>query len=99
MAKVINLTERMKFEEKPVIRIKDQEIKVNNDAPTVLRVMDSIGGGGSAKDIVNAYEKIFDESERKKVEELKLCFDDLVLLVNTAVELIVGGEETPSTGG
>ena len=45
MAKVIDITDRLSFEESPKLVIKGQEIGVNTDAPTMLKVMGLMGEG------------------------------------------------------
>lgn len=32
MSKIIDITDKLNFEEKPIIKVKDVEIKANNDA-------------------------------------------------------------------
>jgi hypothetical protein len=51
--------------------------------------------------ISKAYELIFDESEREKLEKLKLSFTDFQTIITEAINLVVGdttqGEEvTPA---
>ena len=36
MSKIIDITDKLNFEEKPIIKVKDVEIKANNDAVTML---------------------------------------------------------------
>ena len=43
MSKVIDITEKLNFEENPKLKIKDAEIEVNTDATTVLTLMQTIG--------------------------------------------------------
>lgn len=42
MSKVIDITEKLNFEENPKLKIKDAEIEVNTDATTVLTLMQTI---------------------------------------------------------
>ena len=43
----------------------------------------------------NMYNLLFGEKARKTIEELKLSFDDLKIVVQTAITLITGSEEEP----
>lgn len=95
MGKVVDITDRLSFEENPKLAIKGMEVEVNSDAPTMLKVMglmakDEPGAG----EIVQAYEMMFSEKERKKIEKLKLNFRDLIVMVQEAVQLIIGEEDS-----
>ena len=39
MAKVVDITSKLEFDGNPKLRIKDKEIEVIADAPTMLKVM------------------------------------------------------------
>lgn len=43
--------------------------------------------------VSNMYDLLFSEKARKTIEELKLSFDDLKIVVQTAITLIAGKEE------
>lgn len=101
MSKIIDITNKLNFEEKPIIKVKDVEIKANNDAVTMLKVValfDESGEGGSVKDILNIYNLLFDEENRKKVESLKLSFEDFSTLVMESAQFIVNNGEEPDEG-
>lgn len=93
MANVLDITDKLKFEESPKLLVKGKEIRVKDDAPTMLRVMALIGADPKPADIAAAYEEIFDEQARKVIEELRINFRGLVVLIQSAIELVVG---TPS---
>ncbi|MDF2610041.1 MAG: hypothetical protein K0R92_1515 [Lachnospiraceae bacterium] len=93
MGKVIDISDKLSFEENPKLKIKNVELEVNSDAATMLKIMQLIGEGSGVKpnDIVSMYELIFNENERKKVEKFKLQFNDFQILVMAAVDLVTGG--------
>lgn len=94
MAKVVDITERLAFDENPVLKIKDTELEVNADAETVLRIMGLMGGESTPKMIQEACELIFPEDSAEKLRALKLQFSDYAAVVSAAIELVVGsGEE------
>lgn len=95
MAKVVDITEKLNYEENPKIKVKDKEIEVNTDAATMLRVMGILSQNDETgpKEIIAMYELIFPEKERKKIEQLKLNFSDFVTLVYTAIGLITGEDD------
>lgn len=95
MGKVVDITDKLSFEENPKIKVKNAEYEVNSDAPTMLKIMQLLGDGEnvSANDVVSMYNLIFSESERKKIDKLKLQFTDFQTLVTTAIELVTGESE------
>ena len=92
MAIKINITEKLKFEEKPVLVIKDKEIAVNNGATIVLQVSDLMEDY-SPRNVLKSYELLFDEAEREKIEALKLSFKDFTTMIIDAMRLVAGDEE------
>lgn len=100
MAKKIDITEKLSFDENPKIVIKGTELEVNADAATVLQIMGIMNDSGSttAKDVLDMYNLIFPEKERKAIDKMKLSFADFNKIVECAVDLIVGGEEDTGEG-
>lgn len=92
MAKTIDITEKLNFEESPVLVVKGEKIHVNDDAVTMLAVMQLMGGDNPpVKDVMGAYEKLFSEKDRKVMEsKLKLKFSALMTVIQEAVALISG---------
>ncbi len=96
MSKIIDITEKLSFDTSPVIKIKDIELKVNDDASTALKMMAIMSDSGDnvgIKEIVDMYQLLFDENDRKKIDALKLKFTDFAELVKTAMGLVTGNEE------
>ncbi|MCI7085327.1 hypothetical protein MR988_04360 [bacterium] len=98
MSKIIDITDKLNFEEKPIIKVKDVEIKANNDAVTMLKVIalfDNDGKGVSVKNVLDIYNLLFDEENQQKIDSLKLSFEDFsTLVVNAAQAVINDNEET-----
>jgi len=92
MAKIIDITEKLNFEESPVLLIQGREIHVNDDAVTMLSVMQLMGAEEpSVKEIMKAYEQLFSAADRMIMEqELKLKFSALMTVIQEAVQLISG---------
>lgn len=91
MGKVVDITEKLTFDENPKLLIKGKELEVKADAPTVLKVMglmDSDAPG--AKEIMKAYELILPEKSRKEIDSMKLSFGDLIVVIQEAIQLIIG---------
>lgn len=100
MSRVVDITDKLNFEENPKLKIKDTEIEINGDAPTMLKVMQTVGAGEdvSPEEVVRAYELIFPEKSREKLEKLqdekgrKLNFEGLQTIIEEAINLIIGSE-------
>lgn len=91
--KRLDITEKLSFEEKPVLVIKDKEIELDNSAPTVLKVMGLMGEEAGSEEILQAYELLFDKQARKVVEALHLTFNDFATLIHAAVRLVAGSDD------
>ncbi|MFT4107744.1 MAG: hypothetical protein QM657_18475 [Lacrimispora sp.] len=89
MAKMIDITEKLTFDGNPSLIIKGKKLEVNADAPTMLRIMAlmSVNDIGP-KEVVEIYDMIFPDKSKKEVEKLGLNFNDLIIVVQEAVELI-----------
>lgn len=93
MAKIIDLTDRLSFDENPKIIIHGKEIEVNSDAPTILKVMSIMDGSESEiSAMTKAAELLFTDKSRKVIEGLKLSFANYVKLLEAAVSLATGNE-------
>jgi hypothetical protein len=107
MSKIIDITNKLNFEEKPIFKINDVEIEANNDAIAMLKIVaifENDNGKIKTSDILDVYNLLFDEENQKKIEILKLNLKDFTTFVmETAQTLINDGEEvkgetkTPAT--
>lgn len=96
MAKKIDITEKLNFEEKPVIVIKGTEIEVNDDAMTMLKIMAKMDDAGNVSPAVLAEmaEMLFTEQGKKNLDSLGLTMRDYSVVIETAMDMITGdGEE------
>lgn len=99
MSKIIDITEKLNFEDRPIIKVKDIEIEANNDAVTMLKVIalfdnDKKEKGMNVADILSAYTLLFDEDNQKKVENLNLSMTDFTTLIIESAGLLINGEDT-----
>lgn len=104
MSKIIDITNKLNFEEKPKILVKGTEIEVNNDAISFIKTVALFDSEDSIKtsDILSALELLFDEENREKIAKLHLSFVDLSTVIKTATELIADNDsegeiQTPAT--
>lgn len=100
MAKRIDITDKLDFEEKPIIVIKGEEIKVNDEATTILQAS-QLMENFTSDNIIKVYELLFDKSEREKIDKMKLSFRDFSKTIAEAAKLIAGDDMgeilTPAT--
>lgn len=96
MSKIIDITDKLDFDGNPKIKIKNQEIEVNADASTMLKIMGVLGDKDEPgpKEVMDMYNLMFDPPERKKIEKMNLRFKDFTMVVYTAIGLIQG-DDTP----
>lgn len=91
MAKVIDITDKLSFDENPKLEIKGRQYEVNTDARTVLEIMGAFNSKSEVEAALEAYEKMFKEKDRKELN--KLAFKDLQVVISEAMQLVQGGEE------
>lgn len=92
--KVIDITEKLNFEEKPKIKIRDVEITVNNRAVSILKLMPKLNKANvSLDDIMDTINELVSEEDIKKLESLDLNLEDFITFFKSAIELITGDIE------
>ena len=93
MAKIIDITDKLKFEENPKLVIKGEEFEVNTDAATVIEIIGAFEGDDEAKAVVKAYEKLFSVEAWEKLAAKKFSMTDLRIRIKSAMELVQGGDD------
>lgn len=90
MGKVLDITEKLKFEENPALIISGKKYEVNADANTMIEVMAEIGSGDdmSPASISKLCKMIFTNKAQKDLEKLHLKFEDYTTAVSEAINLI-----------
>ena len=97
MAKVIDITDKLNFEESPAITIKGQVYKVNDSAETMLKLMGLFDDRPETEAVPAADELLFSEEDRERLKGLNLNFKDFMTLIEEAMDLVRGGDDdTPS---
>jgi hypothetical protein len=97
MAKRIDITDKLNFEEKPIIVVKGKEIEVNNDASTVLKILGRVEDEGTENlsSLTAMADMLFTEQGKKNLESLSLNINDYAKVVGIAMDLVIEDEETP----
>lgn len=95
MKNVVDITEKLSFDENPKLIIKDREYEVNADAETILKVMGLMGDGHNVRPdaVREVYELLFKEKDRKTISGMKLLFKDFQQVIMSAIDLATGGGE------
>ena len=96
MAKIINITEQLNFEDKPKLKIKNITIEVDDSATNALKLMEIMSNAGenpTINDLNSMYHAVFSEADRAKIDKLSLNINDFSVLINAAMSLITGGQE------
>lgn len=91
-----NLTEKLKFDEDPVLQIRDTELTIKSDAETVLQLLDIVANKGELAGASEAMKLLLSEEDREKLSELHLKTKDYITAMMAAVNLALG--EDPDEG-
>lgn len=92
MAKVVDITEKLSFDENPKLKIRDVEVEVNADAETMLRIMGEFSNKNEMQASLGAFELMFSEKEREKILKQKPTAKDLMEIIQCAMSMIMGEE-------
>ena len=98
--KVLDITDRLKAQEQPVMKMFSQEFPINDDAVTLLSVMELMEGDVGMLEIKDAAILIFGEDGFRRLAELKLNLENFALVVEIAMSMVTGeteGEEMNPT--
>lgn len=93
MAKVVDITEKLSFDDNPKLIIKGEEFEVNSDATTVLQMMGDFSNKSEIDASLSAYERMFSEKDRKRIEKMKLPFKDLMKIIEEGMNLVMGEDD------
>lgn len=95
MAKVVDITEKLSFDENPVIRVKGEDLEVQADAENMLRILGAFGSGKTEiQAAMEAVKMLFNERDRKKINKLKLNIKDYMELIRNSINIAVGEEDS-----
>lgn len=90
MGMVYDATAKLKFNEDPVLKIKDVELTVRSDADVLLSLMDVMQKKGEMEGAREAISLLFSEKDYKKLQKLRLKMDDYMEVVRLAISLALG---------
>ena len=98
MAKKIDITDKLEFEENPVMQVGTLEVEVKADAETMLRIMGVFTNNSDLQAVSEAMNLIFAPEDVEKICELKkggkkLSAKSLMTIVHEAMGLVMGEDE------
>lgn len=92
MAKVIDITEKLNFEDKPLIKIRDLEIEVNDTAETVLKIMPLMNGNITPEVLEKALSLVFNEKDLQALYATGIKFKELMTVLEAAIKIVTGND-------
>lgn len=95
-----DITEKLKFEENPIITIKNVNAEIIAGAMNVIQaiaLMDSLED--DITNMIKAYELLFSEADRKKIDKLNLNVDDFAEFLRASVSMASGNNPEDETEG
>ncbi len=94
MARILDITDALHFEECPEMKITNElTVTVNNEAAVILEILPLIEDGRSGAGLVTACNKLFSPEDYEKIMNLKLNFGDFMTLIKSAISLVTGDNE------
>lgn len=95
MAKVIDITEKLSFNENPVLKVGNVELEVKADAENMLKIMGLFSGEkNEIQAAVEAASLLFSKEDQKKINSKKLSMKDYMILIKEAMDAAMGEEES-----
>lgn len=90
MAMVYDATAKLKFNEDPILRIKDVELTVRSDADILLQIIDIMQKKSEMEAAKEVIELLFSEKDYKKLQKLRLKIEDFMEVFRMATSLALG---------
>ena len=96
MGKVVDITSKLELDENPKLKIGEEEITIQADAKNVLKMIGIFGDDdmSDAEKSMKSYELLFSKEDRKKLDDMNISFKDLNTIIETAVDIAIGDDDT-----
>lgn len=92
----VDITSKLNFEDNSSLVIKGEVYPINDDATTVLKVIE-LTQDGTLSGITSAYDILFDKATKKRIDALKLKGKDFMILIKEAISVALGGDDEEDT--
>ena len=101
MSKIIDITDKLAFDEKPRMMVKGKELEINTEAENMIKIMAIASEDVSGTQVVQMCELILTNESKERLKELQLSFKDYMTVVNAAVQIASGsyGEDEKNKEG
>lgn len=90
MGMVYDATAKLKFNEDPILKVRDIELTVRSDADVLLQLMDIMQNKSEIEGAREAITLLFSDEDYAKLRALHLKMDDFIEIVRVAVSLALG---------
>lgn len=87
-----SLTDKLKFNEKPQVEVNGKILTVNNEATTVLELLDIVENKGNFAGAVSALDLLFSAKDKKVIENLGLSMEDFSTFMGVCMDLALGND-------
>ena len=98
MSKIIDITDKLNFEENPILKIKDVELEINTEAENMIKIMALTSENPGPNEIVQMCDLVFTKQSKEKLDKLSLKFNDYVDVIMTAISVASGSYEEEEQG-
>lgn len=99
--KRIDITDKLNFDESPILVIKGEEFVINDDAITLLKVMGVMEGTNepTLSEVMELFDLLFPNGSREKFQKIDLKAKDFATVVEAAMDLVTGTDEEEEQPG
>lgn len=95
MARVVDITDKLSFDENPAIRIRGEELEIQSDAENMIRMIGLFESGTSEmKAVTEAADMLFSSQDMKKLKKMKLQIKDFMEVVRLAIDIAMEEDES-----
>lgn len=89
--RILDITEKLNFKEKPKLKIKGIELTVNNEAVAILSIIPKVDKP-KFEDFDIIAKTLFDEENLAKLETLHLDINDYMKVLISAISLVTNSD-------
>lgn len=94
-----DITDKLKFDADPVIKVRDMEITINSDAENVLQILDILQNESEYAAMRKCMPILLDKENQEKLRSLKLKTGDYMEVLQAAVSLALGEDPDEENSG
>lgn len=94
-----DITDKLKFDADPVIKVRDMEITINSDAENVLQILDILQNESEYAAMRKCMPILLDKENQEKLRSLKLKTGDYMEVLQVAVSLALGEDPDEENSG